>query len=154
MKKLCTICLIVCLATASLAAAPVRDEAEEAADGVPQVMDLSGYEDETLVDLLKQVQAEIVARGIEKTAAIRTGTYVFGQDIPVGRYTLKKSQEGQSGKIAFAAADDPENSYPSKMYEFITEEEAFEAYITAEEGDVLTVEFPCDLTISAGVTFQ
>ena len=150
MKKLCIVCLVVFLAMSALGAAPVREEAKATTENVPQVIDLSGYEDGTLIDLMKQVQAEIAARHIEATAQLRKGTYVFGQDIPVGTYVLTKSMADQNGgMIELLAANDDE-----KLYDYAMNNEPFEAYIIAEDGDVLKVEFPCDLKISAGVSFQ
>lgn len=154
MKKILIVLLSLCLMGTAIAAAPSEDEtAEQDTAPVEQIIDLSGYDDDTLVALLAQVQSEMVNRNIEKTALLRAGTYVFGEDIPVGKYILKKDQNEQTGIISLAAADDEENEWPSKMYEFIGEE-AYETYITGEKGDVLTLPFPCDLTISVGVVFQ
>ena len=151
MKKLFTICLAACLVLTALAAAPGSEKAPEAGPEQPaaQIIDLSGYADEQLVELLRQVQTEIVTRNIEKTALLNAGTYVFGQDIPVGKYVLKKSPGEQHGMIELAAADDP-----SKLYEFLGDTDTFETFITAENGDRLTVELPCELTVSVGVLFQ
>lgn len=156
MKKLLMICLAACLALTALAAAPGGEAAEaaEPEESSAEVIDLSGFEDEELVALLDQVQTEIVARNIEKTAQLPSGTYVFGKDIPVGKYLLKKGEEEQGGMVSLAAADDPEDKHPSKLYTYADSEKAFEGFITAEEGDTLTVSFPCTLTISAGVVFQ
>ena len=155
MKKFCMITLTVCLLLAALAASPARGEApaETEPEEAAQIIDLSGYGDEELTALLYQVQAEIVARGIERTAALPNGTYVFGSDIPTGKYLLKKSQTDTYGIVQQAAADDPEDEHPSKLYEFVGERD-FEVFITGEEGDKLTIPFPCELTISAGVVFQ
>ena len=155
MKKFCMIILTVCLLLTALAASPARGEApaETEPEEAAQIIDLSGYGDEELTALLKQVQTEIMARNIEKTAALRAGTYVFGSDIPTGKYVLKKSPTDIHGIVEFAAADDPEDKYPSKLYEFVGDED-FETFITGEEGDRLTIPFPCELTISAGVAFQ
>ena len=151
MKKACIIILTVCLAATVLGAAPVRDAAEAAAESVPQVIDLSGYEDGTLVDLMKQVQAEVAARHIEATAQLRAGTYVFGEDIPVGKYILVRSAADQDGgRVELRAGNRDED----KLYDFAMGDEPLEAYIIAEDDDTLTVEFPCELTISVGVTFQ
>ena len=151
MKKVWIVSLVVCLTVAALGAAPVRGEAEAAAEGVPQVIDLSGYEDGTLVDLMKQVQAEIAARHIEATAQLRKGSYVFGQDIPAGKYILTKSAAEQDGGVIRLYAPDGDDD---KLYDYAMNSEPFEAYIIAEDGDMLTTEFACDLTISVGVTFQ
>ena len=151
MKKLCMILLTVCLMTTALAAAP---GGEAQTDQPDQIIDLSGYEDEELVQLLAQVQAEVVARNIEKTASLPAGTYVFGQDIPAGKYLLAKDADDMSGIVNLSVADDPEGNHPSKLYLFISRDEAWEAYITGDAGDTLEIDFPCKLTISAGIRFQ
>ena len=49
---------------------------------------------------------------------------------------------------------DPDYVWPSKLDAYASDEEDFGAYIIAEDGDKLVIDFPCDLTISTGVTFQ
>lgn len=156
-EKLCMTCLAVCLVLTALTAVPgvMAAEAEETeAQETVQIIDLSGYGDEELVQLLAQVQQEIMARNIEKTASLPAGMYVFGRDVPTGKYLLKKDSEEKSGLVQLAAADDPEDQYPSKLYTFVGREEEWETYITGEEGDVLKMDFPCELTISAGIQFR
>lgn len=80
MKKLCIACLSLCLALTVLAAVPgTVASAEPAASPAVQIVDLSGLSDEELVALLDQVQAEIMTRGIEKTAQLPEGMYIFGR---------------------------------------------------------------------------
>ncbi len=142
MRKALIVLLSLCLMGTVVAAAPVEE-----------IIDLSGYDDDTLVALLDQVQSEIAARQIEKTAALPAGTYVFGKDLPVGNYFLKKDQEEQYGFVNLEVAGDEDDKDPRWLYKFIAKE-PYEAYITGKEGDMLTIEFPCSLTISAGVVFQ
>ena len=154
MKKTLIVLLSLCLMGMAVAAAPSEGEtAEPEAAPVEEVIDLSGYDDDTLVALLRQVQSEMVARQIEKTAALPAGTYVFGEDLPVGNYFLKKDQEEQYGFVNLEVAGDEDDKDPRWLYKFIAKE-PYEAYITGKEGDMLTIEFPCSLTISAGVVFQ
>ena len=156
MKKALIVLLSLCLMVTAIAAAPSGDEAAEPeTEPAEQVIDLSGYDDDTLVALLKQVQGEIVDRHIEKTAPLHIGTYVFGEDIPVGKYILSNStQAHDGGKVLVYAAGETIDSDPSKLYEYISSDEEFEAYIIAEEGDWMITQVPCDLTISPGVVFQ
>ena len=156
MKKVWIVLLSLCLMGTAIAAAPAEEEAAELkTEPVEQVIDLSGYDNDTLVALLKQVQGEIVARHIEKTASLRAGTYIFGEDIPAGKYILTKSAQAQdSGKVGLFAADETVDDTPSKLYHYISEDEDYEAYIIAEEGDWMILQVPCDLTISPGVVFQ
>lgn len=50
--------------------------------------------------------------------------------------------------------NDPEDEYPSKLYEFNFASEGYTVYITVEEGDELVVPYPYTLTVSAGVKFE
>ena len=159
MKKALIVLLSLCLMGTAIAAAPSEDEAAEPeAASAEQIIDLSGYDDDTLVALLKQVQGEIVTRRIEKTAPLRAGTYIFGEDIPAGKYVLTRSDLAVDGGSVdmYSAADleDTDFVWPSKLDAYVSDEEDFGAYIIAEDGDKLVIEFPCDLTISTGVTFQ
>lgn len=140
MKKLLIALLLLCLAfPAACAEAPAFDE----------------YSDEALVDLLQQVQSEIVARNIEKTAHLTAGTYIGGRDIPVGSYVLKSAgSEGDAGIVSLTAAERPENGSALKLYEFKQAPVDYSVFVVIEEGDTLVTPYPFDLTISAGVTFQ
>ena len=87
-------------------------------------VDLSQYSDEEVVNLLNQVQTELVNRQIEKTATLEKGTYTVGKDIPAGEYVLfKGADSGDGGIVWLRAADDPEDDWPSKLYEYVGREE-------------------------------
>ena len=121
----------------------------------PIQIDFSSYTDDEVVDFLEQVQEVIAERGIVKSAVLEKGVYIGGQDIPVGRYILtKEADTEESGLVWLKAADDPDNVYPSKLYEFVAKEEESSFYITLEEGDTLSLPFRVTLTISAGVVFH
>lgn len=140
MKKLLIVLLLLCLTLpTAYAEAPTFDE----------------YSDGELVELLRQVQGEIVARNIEKTAHLTAGTYVGGRDIPVGSYILKSAgNEGDYGIISLRSVNDSENDFPSKLYEFRKEPVDYSIFIVIEEGDTLVTPYAYDLTISTGITFQ
>ena len=158
MKKIWITVLAVCLLSASVAAVPAsaEDDLGSAAEEVVEIVDLSPFTDDDLVALLGQVQAEIAARNIEKSAQIQPGTYVGGQDIPAGKYQIARDMSSEThGYVEFYSADDnPAEDWPSKLYEYVMSEEEFSAFITVEDGDMLIVNFPCSLTISAGLMFQ
>lgn len=102
MKKLLVLILTVCLLTAPGAIA----FAEESTD-------LSGYSDSELLTLLAEVQAEIAARKIEKTANLTAGTYIGGRDIPVGNYILTAAgSEDEHGIVSLRSVNDPLDDYP------------------------------------------
>ena len=113
------------------------------------------YSDDEIVKLLKQVQDEIVARNIEKTARLTAGTYVGGRDIPVGSYILTSAEnEGDFGIVSLRSANDSENEYPSKLYTFQKEPTEYSVFVVIEEGDTLVTPYAYDLTISTGIIFQ
>lgn len=143
--------LALAASTIMLLAVPVA--AENAVQD--QLIDLSGYTDEEIAVLLDQVQEEVVDRGIEKSAVLAAGKYEGGKDIPAGSYVMKKeANTADFGIVSLRAADDPEDKFPSKLYEFVDEEDEAEFYITMDEGDILTLPFQVTLTISAGVVFK
>ena len=144
MKKLLVLILTVCLLTALGAIA----FAEESTD-------LSGYSDSELLTLLAEVQAEIAARKIEKTANLTAGTYIGGRDIPVGTYILTAAgSEDEHGIVSLRSVNDSLDDYPSKLYEHKHGDDVSSVFVTIEEGDTLIIPFPYTLTISAGVMIK
>lgn len=135
MKKFLAVILSLCMMTVAWA--------EEA-------VDLSKYSDDALLLLLQQVQSEIVARKIQKTAQLKAGKYIGGRDIPVGRYVLSATGTDEiSGWITLGPEEDPS----AKVWSFIWKEE-WETYITIEEGDILSMGIPGQLTVYAGLIFE
>ncbi len=144
MKKILVLFLTVCLLDAPAVFASAED-----------VTDLSGLNDEQLVALLAEVQNEIVARHIEKTASLPAGTYIGGRDVPVGSYVLATAgTEDEFGIVSLRSVNDPAEDYPSKLYEFKHGDDRYSVFVTIEEGDTLILPFPYTLTISGGVLFQ
>lgn len=144
MKMFLALILILCLTMAS----GTITIAEEA-------MDFSSYSDADLLELLADVQSEVAVRKIEKTAHLTAGTYIGGRDIPVGSYILATDGvEGEYGIVSLRSVNDPEDDYPSKLYEFKNGEDVYSVFITVEEGDTLILPFPYALTISGGVMFK
>ena len=144
MKKTLVLFLTVCLLAVPIAFASAED-----------VTDLSSLNDEQLVALLAEVQNEIVARHIEKTASLPAGTYIGGRDIPIGSYVLTAAgTEVDYGIVSLRSVNDPAEDYPSKLYEFKHGDDRYSVFIRIEEGDTLILPFPYTLTISSGVLFQ
>ena len=143
-KSVCVCMVVVCLILGAVGA--VSEE----------LIDMSSYSDDEIVSLLAQLQAELVSRGIEKTASLRTGKYVGGKDIPAGAYILTcKTDSDHYGIVWLSAPDDDlENDYPSKLYEFVGRDSEESFYIEIEEGGILEVPFAVELQISAGVLFK
>lgn len=144
MKKTLALILIVCL----LAVPAVYASAED-------VTDLSVLNDEQLVALLAEVQTEIVARHIEKTASLPAGTYIGGRDVPVGSYVLATAgTEDDYGIVSLRSVNDPADKYPSKLYEYKDGDDSYSVFVTIEDGDTLILPFPYTLTISGGAKFK
>lgn len=94
MKKIMALILTLCL----LAASSTIAVAEAATD-------FSAYSDAELLVLLAEVQSEISARKIEKTAHLTAGTYIGGRDIPVGTYILATAgSEGEYGIVSLRSS--------------------------------------------------
>ena len=144
MKKTLALILTVCLLAAPMAFASAEN-----------TTDLSLLKDEQLVALLAEVQSEIVARHIEKTASLTAGTYIGGRDIPAGSYILSTAgTEDEFGIVSLRSVNDPAEDYPSTLYEFKHGDDRYSVFVTIEEGDTLILPFPYTLTISGGVLFQ
>lgn len=144
MKKILALILTVCLLAVPMAFASAED-----------VTDLSLLNDEQLVALLAEVQSEIVARHIEKTASLPAGTYIGGRDVPVGSYVLATAgTEDDYGIVSLRSVNDPADKYPSKLYEYKDGDDSYSVFVTIEDGDTLILPFPYTLTISGGVLFQ
>ena len=116
--------------------------------------DLGSYSDDEIVVLLDKVQQEIADRHIERTAALAKGTYVGGKDIPAGDYMITKEAGTDSGIIWLRAVTDPEDDWPSKLYEFLGDDETSTYYVSIDEGDTLSTPFNISLTISGGIAFK
>ena len=144
MKKTLVLFLIVCLLAVPVAFASAEDAA-----------DLSSLNDEQLVALLAEVQNEIVARHIEKTASLPAGTYIGGRDVPAGSYVLATAgTEDEFGIVSLRSVNDPADKYPSKLYEYKDGDDSYSVFVTIDEGDTLILPFPYTLTISSGVKFK
>ncbi|HIV31688.1 MAG TPA: hypothetical protein IAB20_12375 [Candidatus Pullichristensenella excrementipullorum] len=160
MKKLLCVLAAACLllgAAGAFAEAPAASAApdDELTAHFAEAPDFSALSDDELIAQLAALQSEIVARDIEKTATLTAGTYIGGRDIPAGDYILASAgEEGDAGIVSLRSVDDPEDEYPSKLYEFNFASEGYTVYITVEEGDELVVPYPYTLTVSAGVKFE
>lgn len=60
----------------------------------------------------------------------------------------------QDGIISLRSVNDPEKSYPSKLYEFIHAEEGVTVFVVIEEGDTLVLPCPYTITIHGGFVFE
>ena len=121
-----------------------------------ETIDLSKLSDDEIVALLDSVNAEIVSRGINKTASLPQGSYIAGKDLPAGRYifTCKATgddwgnvtvkSEGGSGKLIIweVVSAPAEGTEPETIF------------ITLTDGDELKSGVPFTLTIMSGAVFK
>ena len=79
---------------------------------------------------------ELSDRGFGKTAILKSGTYIGGEDIPVGKYILETCDDGKNtGELALMGTDPEDGETICKLYNYVTEEVSY--YISIEEGDYL-----------------
>jgi len=122
------------------------------ADGV----DLAQMTDNDVLALLEQVNAEIVSRGIAKTATLPKGAYIVGRDLPAGRYIFTclatgddwgnvtvYSEGGKGKQLLWEVVSAPENGESPETF-----------MVTLSDGDQLKSGVPFSLTIMAGVVFK
>ena len=121
-----------------------------------ETIDLSKLSDDEIVALLDSVNAEIVSRGINKTASLPQGSYIGGKDLPAGRYifTCKATgddwgnvtvkSEGGAGKLIIweVVSAPAEGAEPETIF------------ITLNDGDELKSGVPFTLTIMSGAIFR
>ena len=119
-------------------------------------IDLSAMTNDEIVELLNQVNAEIVSRGISKTAKLPQGTYIAGQDIPAGRYIFTcmatgddwgnvtvYTEGGKGQQILWEVMAAPKDGQDPET-----------CFITLNKGDQLKSGVPFALTVMSGALFQ
>lgn len=115
-------------------------------------VDLQGLSDEQVVALQKEINQEIMNRGIEKKAEVTPGTYTAGKDIPTGKYNFFSPTDNKTlGEITVTRADKNDDF----LWRNAPMEEDFQHQFEMKEGDVLEVRRTGTLTmIAGGVKFE
>lgn len=87
---------------------------------------------------------------------LEAGKYVFGDDIPVGKYVLTCQTSSSDYGIVWVAkdTDDLENGNPSVLYDFVGQSSESKYSINVKEGYILNCPFNCILTKTQGVSFD
>ena len=90
------------------------------------------------------------------SVTIEPGRYVFGDDLPAGKYTLTCNTTSQDSGIIWLAkdTDDLDNEYPSLLYEFVGKNDQDKFSINVKDGYILNCPFGCTLTKTQGVNFN
>lgn len=119
-------------------------------------IDISTLNDDELVALMAQVQEEIVARHIERTANLAGGTYIAGKDIPAGSYIYTCMASGSDwGNVTIYSEKGEGDQLFWKVVSAAEDGEKPDSYfITLNPDDQLESGIPFSLTIYAGVMFK
>ena len=116
-------------------------------------LDFSMYSDEELLSIIQELNSELIARGIEKTAEIIPGSYLVGRDIPAGKYVLTNLADDTAYYLIYQ--DNLQNYKDSEALDRGNIYAKNETYIVLEDGQVLSTRHQTlNLTISAGVSFK
>ena len=119
-------------------------------------VDLSSMTDDEITELLTRVNAEVVNRGISKTAKLPQGSYIGGKELPAGKYIFTCLATGNDWGNVTVHTDGGKGDLVT--WEVVTApqngEEPDTIFITLNEGDELKSGVPFSLTIMSGVLFQ
>ncbi|MDO5435526.1 MAG: hypothetical protein Q4G19_04075 [Clostridia bacterium] len=118
--------------------------------------DLSAMTDDEIISLLDEVNAEIVRRGINKTAKLPEGAYIVGRDLPAGRYIFTSLATGDDwGNVTVYSEGGKGRQL---LWEIVSAPEAGEdpdtIFVTLSDGDQLKSGVPFSLTIMSGAVFR
>ena len=118
--------------------------------------DLSQLTNDEVAELLTLVNAEVVKRGITKTAKLPQGAYIGGKDVPAGRYIFTSlatgddwgnvtvySEGGKGDLLIWEVVSAPKNGAAQDTI-----------FISLNDGDELKSGVPFSLTIMGGAVFE
>ena len=138
----CLISLLVMLTITSIASA--------------ESLDLSSMTDDEILELLSQLNDELVSRGLPKTATLPQGSYIVGEDLPVGTYIYTCLAEGNEWGSFTVYADRGDGD--QLEWEIVSAPDEGESpdtiFLRLHENDQLNSPVPFSLTISGGVIFR
>ena len=120
-------------------------------------IDLSTYSDDELCELLDRVQAELVNRGVGRSAELLHGKYYVGKDIPAGQYDVFYEYEEGEGFYLYVYYDEESNDikYIETISDWGHESSGPRSlHVSLDEGNILTCSDKITLTISPGVVFR
>lgn len=128
------------------------DTAAEAVTEETSGVELNELSDEQIVALLREVNQEVMNRGIEKKAKVTSGEYTAGKDIPTGKYDFFSPTDNKTlGEITVTRADENDDF----LWRNAPKEEDFQYQFELKEGDVLEVRRAGTLTmVAGGVKFE
>ena len=115
-------------------------------------IDLSTLTDEEIVTLNKDIQREITARNIEKSAVIVHGEYTIGKDIPAGSYRFYSKVDD---KVPMIFSVYPEGSKRAGFSQVVNPGEEDTWGLSLNDGDLIVfTSGEITLTVSTGINFK
>lgn len=119
-------------------------------------LNVSTLSDDEVLQLYKQLNQELVSRGLEKTAVMPKGTYLVGEALPAGQYIYTCMAQGSDWGNMTVYADGGKGD--QLVWEVLLAPEEGEqpetVFLKLKEGDELSSQVPFSLTISPGIHFQ
>ena len=115
--------------------------------------DFSSYNDDQLLELIRAAQQEAADRHLSLSAELMGGSYIAGEDIPVGKYIFRCTYKGDWWANMTVYSDRGEGD--QKEWEVITSDEGeVTMLLTLEMGDELECDAPFTLEMSRGIMFR
>ncbi len=121
---------------------------------------LAHMTDDEVVALLSQVQQEIADRHIEKSAKVPAGSYLVGEDVPAGTYTVYCKYDGDWWADIYVIAD-AGNGDTLVDYTVFAANADYASFkgegtwtISLNDGELFKCTSEVTLTISAGLKFN
>jgi len=113
-----------------------------------ETIDLTALTDDELINLPQAIAAEMISRGLVKSAKLGSGKYTVGKDIPAGAYIIKNEYKYSMNIHVKNSAG--KNVYNLALWK--TGEET--GKIDLSEGDVLDINGNILLTVYTGVVWE
>ena len=98
--------------------------------------DLSTLDDEQLIALSVAVNSEIVRRDLNKKVKVPAGTYIVGQDIPAGDYTIRPT-----GVLLCVEIYEGEVKLGNRIGIYSASQEELIGKISLKEGQIVEISF-------------
>lgn len=98
--------------------------------------DLSKLDDEQLIALSVAVNSEIIQRNLNKKVKVPTGTYIVGQDIPAGDYTIRPT-----GTFLRVDIYESEVKLGNRIGIYSANQEEFIGKLSLKEGQIVEITF-------------
>ena len=144
MKKCISVIMIVLLFMAILPIYAIADS---------QVADIKSLSDDELLALEAAIKEEKIERKLVKSAQVGAGSYIVGQDIPVGSYTI--TDDGKYSMNIFVYNDKDAQERDSRIVNLVLWANGEKTgKIELSEGNILEINGPIVLTVFDGIVWE